>query len=460
MWTFERGEVETVVANPGAARTSSEEAEATSIADRGRDPARAERSTRARHFATVRALVRRLASIVLALTLTTGCARCSTSRDAPDGGSRHDPPPPEAILPPPAPWTFARTRADADLALPERCRLRAPSARAEVPPTTRFVADPRSLATLVVADSTGDPPRLTGVAAITLDPAGISRDPCSIPWNDSAALPHLARGKDGWIGALDRISAGTPRVVLWRAGTAESLGEGDGFQAADLACDAARCALLTTRLATVAQPGAALWIGAPADPASAWKKVEIVPGSSESDAHPIAIAALEDARVTAVVMEKGDAVFHAVEGAAAREIARIPTPHGALDLAALPAPVVLGSASAIDDEGCPRDGRAGVRLARSGQPAIEWAMPGPPITGAIRRLGRGALALWSVPAGCHLPRRVLYAVVLDPQGAAAGTPVPIGDVTSFAAASSGDDVDLYVQDPTGVTWLRMSCTAP
>jgi hypothetical protein len=348
--------------------------------------------------------------------------------------------------------------------------MRAPLARAEISPETRFVAEPRALATLIAADATGDPPRLTGVGAIHLDPEGPTRDPVALPWHDPTALPRLALSGATWIAALDRPGDSAARVLLWRAGALESIGEGDGFEAADLACAGRACALLTSRLARVTQPGATIWVGASDAPASAWKPIEILPAAGESDARPLSIAAISagapgDAaagglRVTAAIVDKGNVVFYGVDDAGAREEARVPLAHGVLDALAVPAPVVLASAVAVDDDGCPRDGRPGLQLASAGKPPILLPAPAPPIRGNLRHLQRGAIALWIAPLGCKQPRRVVYGVVLDAQGAPVGAPITVGDAAAFATASSGDDVDLYLQDPTGVTWVRMSCTAP
>jgi hypothetical protein len=423
-------------------------------------------------FATLRGSVRRLAAlapIALALIAASGCARCSGSRDAPDAGPVRAPSLPD-LLPAPRPWSFVRLRVESGLALPTRCRFRAPVARAEVPSLTRFVAEPRTPGTLVVADAV-DPsaPRLTGVAALTLDPEGPTRDPVALPWFEPAALPRLARAGNRWLAALDRSGAIGTRVVLWRAGAVELLAEGDGLEATDLACapttpqaaDAAppapaRCALLTTRLGKVAAPGATVWLGSPEDPASRWRSIEIAPAAG-SDARPLGIAAIDTGEpVTAALFEKGDVVFHAVEPAP-REIARLPAPLGAIDAALVPKPAVMALASQVDDDGCARDGKPGVRFVREGAPPVEFALPAPPTHGVLRRLAHGAIAAWMAPIGCRMPRKALYALVLDESGAPVGTPIPIGDATEFAVATHGDDVDVWLQDASGVTWARADC---
>lgn len=406
--------------------------------------------------------MRRLSALapILAASITASCARCDAPRGAPDAGR---PIAPEVItlLPPPRPWTFARVRLDAGIALPEGCRLRAPLARAQVSSLTRFVAEPRSPGTLIIADATdASPPTLTGVAALSLDPEGATRDPVPLPWLEPGALPRLARAGARWIAAIDRPGADSAKVMLWRGAEAEQIGEGDGFEAIDLACDPSergRCALLTSRPLKVSAPGATVWIGAPAERASAWKPTEIVPAAPDSDARPLGITLVDAERVDLALIEKSAVVFHEITASGARERARVPAPHGAMDAIALPRPVILAFASPTDEEGCARDGRPGVRIAREGASDIDFALPASPAHGGLRRLARGALATWIAPVGCRVARKVVYALMIDEQGAPVGTPIPVGDAAAFAVATSGEDVDLWLQEQTSVTWVRARC---
>ena len=419
-----------------------------------------------------------LAPILFVVLAAAGCSRCSAPRD----GAREDAAPPPApllpaLLPAPELWSFVRQRGERGIALPERCRFRAFTASAEVPSTTRFVAEPRTLGALIIADSAGSPPRLTGVAALTLEPEGQSHDPVTLPWFEPAVLPRFARSGGRWLASLDRPgAAGSARLALWSGGAVAPLGEGDGFEAADLACAGARCALLTSRLARVAQPGATVWLGSPDEPANRWRPIELVPAAADSDARPLRLTSIpippsierarddggpaSDEHVTAALVEKSDVVLFEVTGSSARETARLPAPHGALDAIALPGAAAMAFTSALDDDGCARDGRPGIRFVREGKPPIDFPSPAPPQRGVLRRLARGALALWIVPLGCRAPRRIVYGLVLDADGAPVGRPIPIGDAAGFAVAARGDDVDLYLQDASAVTWVRMACSAP
>lgn len=387
-----------------------------------------------------------------ALLVAAGCPRREAPRERADAA-----PPVVEVSPAPSAWTFARVRTNTGLALPDRCALRAPTTRAAVSAETRFVAEPRSLGLLVIADARGGAERLAGAGAMRLDPEGISRDPAPLPWIAPASLPRLARAGARWIAAIDRA----PQVTLWRGGEAETIGEGDGFEAVDLACGEDRCALVTTRPLAVAAPGAVVWIGSPREPAGRWQRSEIAPRSTDAEPHALGIAAFDAAegRAKIAVIDRAEIVAHEVVAGAVKEIARVAAPHGALDVIAAPKLAAMGSATAVDDAGCARDGKPGVRFAREGAAnAVDFALPAPPSRGSIRPLSRGSIATWIAPVGCRMERRVVYAVMLDEEGAPMGAPVPVGDASSFAAASQGDDVDLWLANASEVTWVRARCS--
>jgi hypothetical protein len=417
---------------------------------------------------------RRFALTLLLLVPAAGCARCASSPIV-DAGPPPAPLLTSVALPPPAPWAFTLVRKDANVALPEHCKLRGPLTHAPVAARTRFLADPRSLGTLAIADMADKPHRLTGVAALTLDPLGASHDPLGLPWYSPGAVPRLARlPQGGWVAGFDQPgSGGLGRVGLFREGTAELLGEGDSFEAIDVACargelaGGARCALLTSRIGKVAPAGAIVWIGAPGEPAGRWKQVEILPAQSDSDARPFGLGALDVAAgaigvtATAVLVDKGELVYFAAGDGPPREVGRIPGGHGVIDAAAFPAPVAMTYVTPLDDDGCAREaidgGGAGIGFQRQGLPEVVVRVPAPPVGGVLRRLDKGGIAAWLAPLGCHQTRRVLYAVVLDAQGTPEGAPMAVADATSFAMAAAGAEVDLFLQDDASVIWARMSC---
>jgi hypothetical protein len=364
------------------------------------------------------------------------------------------------MLPPPGAWTFAPVHKDFDVAAPERCALRAPLVRALVAPTTQFLAEAHTLGALVVADGADDPPRLLGVAALRLDPAGSSHDPRPIPWLTIASPPRLGRTAAGrWIGAFDHPGDhGATSVVLGRDGAVERLGEGDAFEASDLACAGETCALLTSRIGRVALPGALIWSGNAADPRDRWQPIEIAPADPTSEARPFGLASVEalpggDLAITAALIDRGTIVIQRLERGAAREAGRLPAPHGLLDVLDLPARTVAMT------YGAPGEGGASIRFERTGRPPVVVRTPAPPIGGSLRRLAQGALATWIAPLDGSRPRRVLYAVVLDGDGAPVGAPMAVADASSYAVAAASAEVDLWVHNDARVTWMRLRCAA-
>jgi hypothetical protein len=260
-----------------------------------------------------------------------------------------------------------------------------------------------------------------------------------------------------------RRAAAAPRPRRRRfdpdLGAAALLGEGDGFDAADLACAEDRCVLLTTRQARVAIPGAEVRIGASSQPATAWRRVEIPPPEGTTDAFPSSIARVE-APTSVTLVEGVDLAFYEIgDGPSASPTGRIPAPHGVIDAIAAPAPMALIYGAELDGQGCALGG-VNLGLGRPAAETVPLETPAPPLTAYLRRLGRGVLAAWMSPLGCGASRRVVYAAVIAPDGTP-GAIMAVGDAASFGVASRGDDVDLWIQEPAGpVSWVRATCAAP
>ncbi|MDI1448651.1 hypothetical protein [Polyangium sp. 6x1] len=417
--------------------------------------------------------------LLAALLLLTGCNRCTpkekeTKADA--GPPAPIPIPHDELLPPPAPWTFKPARIGPGIpgiALPDGCQMRAPLVRAKVAPSTRFVAAPRGLGVLVVADADEKetPPRLVGVGGLVLDAEGESKGATPLPWLDAEAMPRLARTDAGaWLAAYgEQSDEKLSRVFVHQGDHATPIGEGDRFDAIDLACGSSRCALLTTRLGNVAAAGADLWVGSPNEPASSWKRTEIVPDAPDSDARPSCLARIEapppgtDASagggVVATLLEGQELVFWDVADGAARSLGRVPAPFGIVDATVAARPIALVYGAAIDDEGCAKEGGK-LRFERVGKEAAEVRAHAPPVSGALRPLERGVLAAYLAPLGCGVARKVAYAVVLDGEGTPISAPMPVADATSFAVAARGADVDMWIQMGDEVSWVRATCAAP
>jgi hypothetical protein len=274
------------------------------------------------------------------------------------------------------------------------------------------------------------------------------------------------------VGAFDAAGeGGAGRVGLFRDGAVDSLGEGDAFEATDLACAGDRCAVLTSRIGRVAIPGALIWSGRATDPGASWRQIELAPAEAESEARPFGLASVEIApggelAITAALIDRGEIILHRIEseGGSTREKGRIPAHHGLIDVLDLPArTVAMTYGTPLDDDGCVKPGSLGgasIRFERTGLPSIELKTPAPPLGGSLRRLEKGALATWIAPLGCGRARRVVYAVVLDADGAPVSAPMAVADASTFAVAASGADVDLWIHNEARVTWMRLRCAAP
>lgn len=352
--------------------------------------------------------------------------------------------------------------------------MREPLVHAKVTASSRFVAVPSALATLVIADAdlNESPPRLKGVAALTLDPAGESSNPILLPWTDAAAMPRLARSNEGkWIAAYAEPVAGKLfEVFVFQHESAMSLGEGDKFDALDLNCADKNCVLLTTRLSQVAAAGADVWMGKPSEPANTWRRHEIVPAAGDSDARPSCIAntdaAWTDTNGTTgkgpvvALFEETDLVFWGLDAAdKPHELGKIAAPHGIVDATVLGRPVAFVYGAPVDEEGCAQQGGI-MRFSRLGTQDVEIRAPAPATNGAIRPLARGGLATYIAPSGCGQARKIAYAVVLSDDGSPTSQPMPVSDASSFAVTTQGENVDLWIQRDEEVVWIRATCAAP
>jgi hypothetical protein len=275
-------------------------------------------------------------------------------------------------------------------------------------------------------------------------------------------MPRIARraGAGSLSAFIEPVRGSTTRVVLFRDGRGEEFARGDQLDAVDLGCSRVhpdQCVLLTSRAEHVWAPGADVWLGRATDPQSAWKRVTISPSRPDSDAFPSGLAQLDPP--VATLVEGRELVFYAVasDGAAPRELARLAAPYRAvLDAIAAPSPLALVRGVPMDDEGCSNEGGK-VRVERAGKPGIDLAAPTPPTSAALRRLAHGTLASWLAPLRCKEPRAVVYAVVLDEEGAPTSPLMAISDADSYAVAAEGANVDMWIQSDKSVTWLRARC---
>lgn len=357
------------------------------------------------------------------------------------------------------------------VALPEHCAARAPHQRVRGVRPTRLAIDPTSLG--AVAFATMADGADSAEAATLLETRGAGAfERRTLPWPTRGA-PLLARTSAGPFLVATALPGPVThgRVALARDAEAALLGEGDGFEAIDLACsplvpvDAGasprRCALLTTRLAVVAAPGADVWLGDDG-PLGARTRVAVDEATDGGHAEPVGFARPPDASgagAIVVTAAAGALRFVEVGPAGATVVGTLPAPHGLLDAIATTRPIAMTYGAPHDEAGCAADGGR-IRFERAGLPAVELRTPTPPVSGFLRRLGRGHLATWLAPLACGASRRVLFATVLDADGAPSAAPVAIADADAAAVATSGDDVDLWLAHDAALTWVRARCTAP
>jgi hypothetical protein len=410
---------------------------------------------------TARPPLRLAAWLTLALA---GCAPrgCDEQRDQDVDAA--PPPPPSRLPSTPQPLRFGALRGRSELAVPAHCRERAATVRADVPASVRVVAEPTSLASLLVAEASGSPPHLDAAGVLDLDPQGTSRLVAVVPWFEAVELPRLGRTRDGrWLAAVAQNGDGGATAWMWRGlrgavTPAEVVGSGDGLQAVDLTCGVDRCALLTTRISRVAAPGAEVRVGAAGSALASWRRFEIGPtAGAHTESSPFALCSVEP-NVTLATIEGRQVALWRVEGDTAQEAWRLPAPHGVAEVLDEP-PLAVTFSSAVGDDGCAPAG-ANLRIERPGKAPLELASPAPPLATSLRRLGRGALLTWIAPLACGAERRVIFAVVLDAAGAPLGDVMAVGDASGFAVASEGAAVDLWVHRGAEVAWMRLACAAP
>jgi hypothetical protein len=342
------------------------------------------------------------------------------------------------------------------LALPLACKREGRFVRTELPPHGVFAVDPRAPGRLGWALGAEGEPTLRRTASLAFDASPETPTAEPLPWFVAAETPVLARSAAGLALAafsLPRLLGTLDRVGLARGESLELVGEGDGFHAVDLACGDV-CALLSTRLAKVASPGVELRYGPAEQSVSAWRRLELGSEASARAPQPVGLS-VQGTTLTAAVEDQGVVAFYRVENDAVTRTLELAAPHGTLDALAAP-PLVATHGGPPGEDHC-GEGPASLVLVRPGAPPLSLPLPAPAVSAALRALASGTLVVWLAPLGCKSERRVVYAAVLRPDGSLAGEVVPVGDGDAFAVATSGDRVDLWVQQGNALIGARARC---
>ena len=262
---------------------------------------------------------------------------------------------------------------------------------------------------------------------------------------------HRSEGADTrWLSLIDREGS----LSLWSGGDSTRLGPWPALAGGDVFCDRGRCGVLTGALDDVGAPlgrgtGATLSAGdASAEPAS-WPRTLIALSRGE----PLAIVSLAPDEV-ALVDDLRVRFMRLPEDAAPAVVAALPAPHGALAASGSPRASMGRAAPRCSDEDS-----GGVMLSIDGATSLRLRSATQASRGSLHPLRDGVLALWMAPERCDAPRHRLHAVVVRNDGMPVAPVITVGRVDDYAAASSGEDVDIWLQHNKTVSWIRASCSA-
>ncbi len=366
------------------------------------------------------------------------------------------------------------------MALPTPCRHRERVKRVRLQTVPSFAAVPGTLNALLIADS---PPNGQGppTAAGLLRLGGAQPLVQPLPWpTPEPPLVTPSATPDQWLVAHSRaLGENRSEVLLWRGGKTERVAVGEDFRAIDLRCEKGVCALLTTRLGNISRPGAHVWLGREQQPLAQWHPRLLAAPAGEVWA-PYAIAGLRPSKTddpaavapgaVVTLSSERDLLFFYVDARnPPRRLAQLPADHGVLDVTADPVPRVLGRGATPDQWGCsPLGGGVIIESEGASTPRVTLPTTEPALQGSLLGLAGGLVASFIAPLKCRTERAILYMALLapkqlEPDSSANDSPVKltphaIGDADSYAAASSGAELDIWLLKGATVTWVRAECS--
>jgi hypothetical protein len=206
----------------------------------------------------------------------------------------------------------------------------------------------------------------------------------------------------------------------------------------------------------VAAGGATVLLGPGSGERKGWERVDYAPEGEGEGERPFVVAGVGQGRAT-VTMEGGEGVrFLEVEGGQVRDVARLATPHGALDAVVLRRPVVLAHGAPLAGK-CAKP-RPLLAIQRVGLEAVVVPVDAPPLALFARPVEGGAFAAWLVPTHCgDERRRIVYAALLDEDGGLRSGPMAVAEATGLAVASRGGEVDLWLRQEGRMVWILARC---
>jgi hypothetical protein len=397
---------------------------------------------------------------MVALTGTTSsCSRCKRADVVPPDARGVVPSRPAPALPT---LTFAPPLGTGGYGLPSGCTITAPVIRIWARgDRIRVGASSGAPDEIIVGYESGQQEggSLFAHGIVPLTKPDAARD---IAWLDSRQNLLFAATDGRWMTLQDAEAQGPFRqVILEREGEGmQRLAVGDRLRAADLLCAGETCAALTTRVAEVEQPGATLFVGTPGTAPSKWTRTDLESGEGGA-AYPLVITniAPEGGQVDVTLAAAQHVLayrWHA--DGVVQKTHQVPSRHGALDAALVGGHLMVASlGTPINDRGCAKDWTSiAVETSDSGQSVIPTASPARSAT--LRPLGRGAILTWHATASCEDNEHwAVQAVLLSGEGKPTGKAIPVGDATSYALWTRGDQLQLALAHREWITVVRAKC---
>jgi hypothetical protein len=282
-----------------------------------------------------------------------------------------------------------------------------------------------------------------------------------LPWSALGNPPPHGHDGKGWVFAFAAPATGSNlHIVVARDGRPfEKAASGDAVAVVDLACDAGVCAILSTRVATVQSPGATVVMGDASEPAGSWGRYDV--DGPEGDEAPVAIAWIggSERTVWAVMSSPKTTSFVSVGPGGGKHLAAWPAQFGVLGATRVGGDaLVIEHATEVNDRGCAPTG-AVLSIRKGDQEPSKLGLMAPPRRMRLVPLSRGALVVWIAPVNCLSPeRQIVYALVVDEQGAPVGGVMPVGDAMDFAVRPSADTVEMFLVTQEGIERLRFGCS--
>lgn len=354
------------------------------------------------------------------------------------------------------PLHFEEMKNTRDYGMPQGCRSQFPMQRATLPSASIRIAsqDSDAVELAMALDTNGDQ-RADRSAIVPLNGAA----PRALPWASLDEAPVFAHSADGWLLVQDMdVAAGMRRALLWRErDKGQSLAEGDDLGVSGAACVDRRCAVLTSLADRVKGSGASVFFGASNASAASWKRVDIHANGAEPF-RPLSIVDLRSDGTAIVTLEADHtAELWSVTQRQSSRVASFKTDYGTYDVVLSDPPVAI--VPGAPPEACEMD-RFDLRFVDATGALEHATIHVAPEAIFARRLERGFFLAWIAPVSCRNRTKMMVSALLTDDRAHPASPtMAVGEAESFAVATHGATVDLWLQRPNELVWLRARCAA-